>query len=230
MAISVLPKHYTMPMAPRKQRPTIRIGSLSFPTIVAAQTYTRDCLVKLGTVKVQQSHPRFPFFIDLIHNHPRYHTMFSLPVDSFEIVRNKLNPKGLALFVNFSDGSRDDFSWRVCCGAKSPNNLRNAMRQAVRPSIQNFRDTAPQICTQCSSTTNLHVDHESPQFEDLCKSFEVTHVMPTSFEDHPSHHMAVFREQDADLAATWIRYHDSTAKLRMLCATCNMTRGKGGSV
>ena len=98
------------------------------------------------------------------------------------------------------------------------------MRQAVRPSIQNFRENVPQICVKCGSTTNLHVDHESPQFEALCKSFEARHVMPTSFDDHPQLHMAIFRKQDVNLANAWIRYHDDTCKLRMLCATCNMSR------
>ena len=162
--------------------------------------------------------------MDLTKNHPEHDTKFAKGIKKFEIQRNILNRKAVHMVAVLSDGSRVDFSWKICCGSKPPNNLRHAMRQAVQPSIHRFRQDAPQVCVLCGTTDNLQVDHESPQFEELCRAFEATHRMPTVFDDHPRLNMAGFQPKDAALQAAWIQYHDNSALLRMLCGRCNQAR------
>lgn len=214
----------TMPKPPFRNPKPINIGSLQFPTISAAQQHTRKELASIGYITVTNSHRSFPFLMDLTKNHPEHDTKFAKGIKKFEIQRNILNRKASHMLAVLKDGSRVDFSWKICCGSKPPNNLRHAMRQAVQPSIYRFRQHAPQVCALCGSTQNLQVDHDSPQFEELCQAFEAMHSMPTVFDDHPRLNMAVFQPKDEALQTAWIEYHDNTALLRMLCGKCNQAR------
>lgn len=174
-------------MKPRGR--AVAIGEHAFPTIALAQRYTRERIARAGLGLVM-SPGNIEFFTDLVKNHPQHATKFALLIHSFEIKNNQLNRKALMMFVNFNNSSTDDFSWRMCCGAKAPNNLRQAMWQAVAPSILHSRRSVALRCVLCQSAEAPHVDHHT-QFEALCQSFEEGHPqLPSTFDDD-SLHMAL---------------------------------------
>jgi len=208
-----------------------RIGKLQFKSIKAAQAHTRGVIKQVwqgrgaGRVAAVGVHdPDFEFFQTLIANHPEHFRKFGLGVRGFEVRENRLARGALGMYADVVGHGLVDFSWLVCCGAKPPCSLRSAMRMAVRQSTAEFRQHAPPACVLCAAGGTLHVDHAQPTFRELAGAFVAANRPPTEFDSHPELHMAVFRSVDKEYARRWQRHHDEHATLRMLCATCNLTR------
>lgn len=78
------------------------------------EDFTRSKITALGLGRVSRDHRDWDHFVRLTKFHPDCDTKFPLPIVSFDIERNELNFSQLKLYANFSDGSRDSFSWISC--------------------------------------------------------------------------------------------------------------------
>jgi hypothetical protein len=134
------------------------------------------------------------------------------------------------------DGSLVDFSYLTALdGAPSPERTaRAALRFEIADQIIAFRDSqvrgatdgpACELCAQPVTPGAVHVDHAEPTFDDMATQFAaalggwqrltVECVGP-----------AGRRLADRGLAQVWHRYHAHTARLRLVHARCNLTRGR----
>lgn len=215
----------------------VTIGRLQFKSITAAKTHTRSQITRVyeqrGTssvATVDRQNPDFEFFESLAQNHPERLSKFPDGVLGFEVRQNPMNRAALGLYADIAGHGLVDFSWHVCCGTKRLPSLPSAMRRAVWPSTEAFRRNTPPRCALCDAAVGImHVDHLEPTFRALVAAFTATHAAapPDAFDDHPELHMAVFRREDSEYEASWKRYHDEHATLRMLCAKCNLSRPRG---
>ena len=95
--------------------------------------------------------------------------------------------------------------------------VKRAARTTIRHQVDAFRNQTP--CA-CGSSSKLQVDHVR-HFDDLITTF-LNGRIPTEFE-YTDGREPVFQEP---LATEWNDFHRKNATLRMLCASCNVSRPK----
>jgi hypothetical protein len=138
--------------------------------------------------------------------------------------------KHFEVYIVKEDGSIDVVSALTNCvrGRKS-NDLSNAMRNSVNLQIQNYKkeNLLELKCIECSSTENIHIDHSSPQFIDLQKTFIETCklVIPTLFDEN-EWNGKIFKDINKDFENKWYSYHKDNSNLQLLCEKCNLTKKK----
>ena len=120
-------------------------------------------------------------------------------------------------------------SWRkgVDKPHKDADPLQSAFRNAIRRQIGIWRKAhmAGRKCQQCESVKLLQVDHVTPLFIDMTRTFLQTHEAPKEF-DYNGCRGRKFRTCDKNFAQAWRNYHAKHATYQWLCRTCN-TRKNG---
>jgi hypothetical protein len=202
----------------------ITLAGITFPSKKAAHTAIRASLTP------ETFNPENPLYMALLMRHPHYEEKWGCGVLRFELEWRDLSKTFEPLIVR-KDGSTVDFSWVRCLSGtwmSHKDKLRQAMRVAIEPQIRaHIAKDHPESCPLCAKyITHAHVDHIIP-FEELAQKFlEDKTLVPTHFDDCPDTHRAKFRESDLEwFTIPWIAFHAVNARLRTICATCNLKRG-----
>ena len=211
------------------------IGEVIFNTKKECLNYTRNIINKLGCCIIDKNNPNFIFFNNLFKNHPNYNEKVGVGIDYIFIQHNYLNRKTYETMIKRLDGSEIDISWVYCCNFKErtvENDLKKAMRQAVKDITIYFKEHNQLICNFCKTENepyeNYHTDHHNPSFITLINNFlqSTSLPIPSSFADCKKSNTTIFKDDDEDFKNEWILYHNSNCKLQILCKNCNLKKGK----
>jgi hypothetical protein len=135
------------------------------------------------------------------------------------------------------DGSTVDFSYLTALdGPPRPEaNVRAALRWEIDDQIAIFRDRHRQLavhglvtcelCGQLVAAEGAHVDHAAPTFHPLASRFAQATGGWTALTVECVGATGR-RLVDRQLAQVWRLYHGHTARLRLVHAHCNLTRGR----
>lgn len=149
---------------------------------------------------------------------------------------------GRGFFVERSDGSRTDFSYRKCIFSKGPLcDIRVACRTAVRPDIVSFREryfrenAGPDGRVECSltqekvSASECHVDHAPPDtfnkiFLNWIKEFGIDpeKIEISGYDDGEMGK----KFRDPTLAESFRKFHGAHARLRVTSASGNLSASR----
>ena len=175
----------------------------------------------------------YNILIELLKRHPDFicktQNMFNI-----KIVKDKLNINAFKIIIINNDKSEIDISWKCAITGKpktEKHELMSAMRSSIDEQIFTFRKESEHICMLCSNTDILHVDHVI-HFDEIAFNFkkimkDKNIKIPTVFSDtNDDTHRRCFLDIDKSFEKEWVEYHKKTAKLRMLCSICNLTRPK----
>lgn len=187
----------------------------------------------------------------LVKNHPRCSEKIGSGIRLIRLTKKIVRYKGreipkVEMVLQRTDGSSTDISWRKCSGVPSAtvkDRLKQAMRVAIEEQITAFRHTAAagddassaglghcEVCKKLLNDGPGHVDHHNPCFAQLAASFMRSTELssPTSFTETGTDELnrSTFCADDMTFAAEWQEYHRKHAKLRLLCAHCNLTAPK----
>lgn len=217
----------------------ITLGGETFRTADRAMTALRTELTAVlpaGTgifAVVGQRTMLEAMLFDAIERHPERDLKVGSGIARFLVRRNVKNPRAAEVWLERTDGSRIDFSWRKCATGKATSsaaNLRSAMREAVRSQVAAFRmHESAFLCGLCRREMGAdpgHVDHIIP-FELLALEFlaDGSRTPPTQFDDGDAC-QAIFRRADEVFEAAWVAFHARRAQLRLVHARCNLSRSR----
>jgi hypothetical protein len=188
--------------------------------------FTKSILKEIGmTDSIKTAHSKhYDFFLYMVSRHPDQ-SKFSDMVDVF-ITRNKVTYH-LECGVLNKNGFRSTFSiMNTCVSGKSKDNLRPALRNAIKSQCDTFRSNSELICELCLDTENImHIDHFEPQFTTIVDNFLKINELkiPTKY-DASANNSACFKLVDNKFEKSFYEYHKDVATLRVLCCTCNSKR------
>ena len=213
----------------------IQVGTNVFKTKKQLGESVRALLRGHVGETIKEKDPAFGFLLDVIKRHPRAEEKIGYGISSIEVGYNRLNKKAIEINLNRKDGTKTDISWVRCISGIKMSyeaKLISAMREAIWPQIKSYydwvsADFAGFICEECEIDLNgdlSHVDHVIP-FKDLAKHFLGLYSPPESFDDCEQTNRAKFKkdQNSAQFKKAWIEYHESCAKLRLLCIPCHKT-------
>jgi hypothetical protein len=130
------------------------------------------------------------------------------------------------------DGTEVDFSYLTALNG--PANVKTevvwALREEIGAQIQAFRDeTAPvSLCELCLQPADgvVHVDHAEPTFDQLATRFAEA---AGGWDGISVECVGAYgrRLKDRGLAEVWRVYHLRDARLRVVHASCNLSRARG---
>jgi len=206
----------------------ITLHDTDFPTKKAAHLFIR------GRLNPKTFDPKDPYLYAVLERHHELAMKLGRGFSHFELEYRTFGKHSWEPLIVRIDGSKTDFSWVRCIKGNwmAPRDkLRSAMREAISDQIRSFRDEIHgytcEICKQHIEV--LHVDHdgEETRFENLVLDFlEPRTLIPSRFDDCPNTHRAKFQESDFEwFTRPWQEYHRKHARLRGICASCNLKRG-----
>jgi hypothetical protein len=205
----------------------VKIGDLEFPSKKEACDYTRSVLdeVGRGTV-IDRSHPKFPFFDNLLNNHSDRARKVGCGLASFGIQRNARDGRYHETYLLRTDGTKETFSWRDCASQTTltpEQKLTKAYRVAIESQIDFVHESNPNRCVVCGKSDNCSVDHKDPTFYILTKRFEaqVSLPIPRCFNKQEKTNAEIFTTTDKPFEEAWKKYHEYHAVLQILCDTCH---------
>jgi len=220
-------------------RKEILINGLIFKSQNECETYTRKILTDIGVTNSLKKYNTeyFDYFISLCKRHPHSNEKLKQFVD-FQICRDALNPRGMALNIINDDGSSTEISWKICVTGKaktSKSKFNAALRQCISNQIKDFRNKSDlSFCKECKCSLfqNIsHIDHYEPQFAQLVDDFvdlnkELIVSIPTEYKKKEITFETLFKDEDSWIGKLFEEYHLKNATLRVLCEKCNITRAK----
>lgn len=180
------------------------------------------------------------FLRDLIKGHPGYDVkdggvgIMTFYVDRVNGPNYSLNCFHLRRF----DGTTTDFSYIQCVdGARSDKKIvMTACRSAIAKDIQRFRNESVvygvstcEITGEVLTTTNSHVDHKDPTFQQIFNDWIsnknvkelLEKINPQDEDNNVSTYFA-----DKSTAEDFRAYHNSLATLRVITKQANLRRKK----
>ena len=211
-----------------------KIGTQQFKTKKKATDYVRDLIyrIKVTDSVKGKGNSYYEQLLEIARLHPESAVKLR-NISDFFITRNRLNVRALQLNVKRLDGTVTDISW-TCCIKGEPSDMTNlyaAFRHVVQDQTMEFRTLVHEnaTCELCSTHAHkFHVDHVV-HFQQLVADFLTTTTLqvPTQFaECDDGTHRHTFLEADDAIARAFSDYHRRHAELRVLCATCNLSRTK----
>lgn len=210
------------------------IGNNTFKTQQIAKNYVRNLLNDIGVCKSIKNTLYYDEIYELVKRHPNFESKCK-DIKDFEVIRNNLNKKGLAINIIKNDGSKEDISWTTCVTGKpktDKSELLSAFRYSIDYQIQNYRNNIEidkcMICDNNCKKIENHVDHIIP-FNELVKDFQknINKKNPTEFDNSDDNtNRRKFKLEDNEYELEWQKYHSQNAKLRITCKKCNLTRPK----
>lgn len=214
----------------------IIIGNKIFKTQTECEKYARSILTELGiinSVKLKNEE-YFNFLMLLCKRHPRWEEK-SIKFIDFQIYKDALNNRGLALNIVNNDNTRTEISWLICIKGESKSvkaNFNSALRQCISSQIKEFRDSSDlsccKICNCSLSDARINIDHHEIQFKKLVEDFiELKNIIiPTEYNKKPVTFEKLFKDEDTWIGKLFEKYHLQNATLRVLCESCNQRREK----
>lgn len=216
----------------------ITIGTNTFKTQEECKNFVRQILIEMeGSRSVRTKNAEyFNFLYLLCERHPDYDAKFQNFSD-FQISRNALNLRGLALNIVNKDGSLKEISWCICVTGKckTPESLfRSALRQCISNQTMDFKNTSDlSYCRECNCDLGdkiIHIDHYEKQFLQLVNDFldenKERITVPTEYDKKKITFETLFKSKDAWIGKLFETYHLENATLRVLCEPCNLKRKK----
>jgi hypothetical protein len=209
---------------------SVKIGDLEFSSKKEAIDYTRRVLDEVGRkVSIYPSHPKFPFFNDLLNNHSDRPRKEGPGITSFGIQRNARDGSCHETYIIRTDGTKETFSWRDCASKSclsDDQKLKKAYRCSIDSQIEEYKKSQPNRCVLCNSTDQLSVDHKEPTFYVLMKTFQAQTPLPvpTLFDKQAKTNAEIFTAADKAFEDAWYTYHKDHAVLQILCSTCHKTK------
>jgi hypothetical protein len=219
----------------------IKVGTQTFKTQKELENYTRSLLREMGptnSVKLKKDE-YFNFLILLIQRHPHCDEKLEKFVD-LHICYDSMNKQALALNIINNDNSLTEISWRVCVSGKGKcvkTNFAQALRYYILSQIFDFKNSSDlSYCRLCQSSLlekKIHIDHYVKQFSEIVQNFidinkEI--IIPTMYDKENLTFRIIFKDKDAWIGKLFEKYHYKYSTLRVLCETCNLTRGKYNSI
>lgn len=181
------------------------------------------------------------FLAALLHSHPYGDQKIGIGIASIEVRVNPEYPSTRGFYINRYDGTGTDFSYQKCL--RKPTHRQKvlrAMRYEIAPQIITFKraefDRGDVFCPYTGDKVtwdNAHVDHESPMtFEKLAESyveliigtFEMVSIVGDGEDNSYAYRL------DRQVADSWMDYHRTHAKLRILSTTANLSHAKVGAL
>lgn len=193
------------------------------------KAYAKDVIDKIGICSsIKEEHEEhWNMFIYLFERHNNYPEKFEGLKDIY-IQYHPTYKKNLEVMILKDNGETDNVSvLKSCITGKGKRLITEAMRNAIVPQILSFRDKSKKHCVLCNSKEKIEIDHEKPQFIELHDIFLNSNLdkIPETFKEDEGHNK-IFIEEDEEFKNRWISYHESNAKLRVLCFKCNNSRMK----
>ncbi len=178
------------------------------------------------SIKLNRSTEIYDMFLWLFERHSDYPNKFYGMTDIF-IKHNEQYINQLEVHIKKEDGSTDDVSVMKNCITGIPkDNLYIAMRNSIIPQIIKFKYENEPVCSICKNTEKLEVDHTELDFIELYANFKKTQsYIPTSFDNNLLH-SKIFKKEDIEFENKWNLYHQTNAKLQILCKLCNTSKPK----
>jgi 5-methylcytosine-specific restriction endonuclease McrA len=99
--------------------------------------------------------------------------------------------------------------------------ITQAMRDAVRLQVSDFLESADKSCEVCATTDSLTVDHVWPPFSKIMDGYINEFGKPEVVENNGSG----FKFANKFEEFCWQDFHQSKAKLAILCRSCNSKKG-----
>jgi hypothetical protein len=204
-----------------------RLGDVEFPRKADAIAYVNE---------VRKTHPLGVLITDpLIYAALDLHRYRDDKVGPgmvhIELGINKYRER--CFYVVRVDGTREDFSYRMCFNPASPwADLTAALRCEIAPQVQKFRDSTPLICALTGvplTLGNLHVDHVPPTtFSALAREWV---DRQGGVSQVPSHQSGTGKRalSDRDQSDSWWIFHEQNAVLRLLSLEAHARVTRGGA-
>ena len=192
------------------------IGGVDFKTKRAAKKYVTETIRKYIGSEINESSDDYAFFIALWVKSPAW-------VDGathFEVA-TKFN--GAAIRAVTCEGIKIDFSLRAAIRGKDVGTwtkLTIALRQSIRPQIQQFKAKCSGRCDMCDRCGHLEIDHII-QFKDIMSGYLDSRgrVYPEIYTY--THSGWIFTQDDLEFEKEWQEWHRSRCSLRPLCVHCH---------
>lgn len=197
-------------------------GNLEFTSKEKATQFFRSRFQKIYDNQEELNQEDKDMLKTLLSGRTDFGEEYLLGITDFRLVQNPKNPKAMetqflheSIWVPFSIE-------RCVVGRPHTQNHNNnkSFREIIDPQIKEFyAQNENRVCKLCSKTTSIQVDHFSPSFHEMVKSFCHVHNI----------------NQNEPLSEAQITefglYHKRVANLRYLCAQCNLQtylcKGKG---
>lgn len=196
------------------------ICNISFKTQKEVKQYINELFIKNGFGKVRKD--THIFLLELIKRHPEYEKKVGVGIDNFLLSQNPISKqKSYHLSFTRIDGTQDDISYNLCIKGKEitkKTNTLNAMRNAIRNDIKEFKLNAIQKCNVCEIVNvNFDCDHYGKEFKEISENFIDKYGVCNSFKNDSF--FTCF--DDDEYNEKWIQYHSSNATLQLLCVNCH---------
>lgn len=214
---------------------SFKLDGAVYPTKAAVKKRCQELLNRYGSGETINE---FAFLYDLLGYHPnaeqkrgvgikRFFTMIAAPylTKCFGLER--------------TDGTKTDFSFGQCTSPSSQfDNLKEAMRNAIRPSIEAFKlkwfieHQNELLQVQCPDTKRwlleheAHVDHVAPTtFKALCQAFLMQKgIVLYQIEVVCKGDNVIAHEiADDNLRREWIAFHDVRCVLEVVSKEANLS-------
>ena len=207
----------------------MNIGKEFFRNKKDAKKHITNTIESIGTCSSIKDHSIdiYNLFVDLFKRHPRYPEKTLGMIDIFITINSIDN--GLVLNIKKEDGTTDNISYAQCFKPSKKDDFRTAMRVAIEYQIKRFREANLLKCKQCNTNSpyeRYEVDHEN-HFEEILDEFLKTTTLtkPSKFQDGDGEdNRKMFTLEDKEYENEWKLFHESKARLRILCRVCNQTR------
>jgi 5-methylcytosine-specific restriction endonuclease McrA len=150
---------------------------------------------------------------------------------------NQEFPNSNQMFIIYDDGREDEsVSYKTPLEPRRDHYFINeAMRNSVDDQIEKFRQTAKSKCQECGRVDHLHVDHYKIPFSKLRDDFltwfrNENGVIPQLFaKDKAGRPVFDMKNKEhLEFCYNWDQYHEYYAQLRILCRSCNCSKGDYG--
>jgi hypothetical protein len=205
----------------------ILIGTWKFARKIDVERRVRAILCSHGNNQVLTGDADL-FIRALIELHPNHEAIVDCGI-SWIFVQHIEN--GWRRFaVRRKDESLRDFSWRKSIYPRSDyTRLASPARGAIHDQITAYRDRnyagRCDLCTVPISLEECHVDHAGPTFKQLLESWLYTVRLTAADVEIRVSTKYEFWTKFADpvLEQSWQEYHEINARLRCLCAPCNLS-------
>ena len=176
---------------------------------------------------------------DLFDNHSQVQSKRGCGIAHFYVDRSPSKFGDSCFYLQRTDGSYTDFSYRECVQNSTPKvRVMRAMRKSVDTDIyvkklEYFNEHANDGKIRCPLTQAemdwdaCEADHEQPNtFEVICTAFIFAHAL--NWDTFP---LLDCDNQITDLSGTWktkfIEYHHKIAKIRLISSTQNRKQAAG---
>ena len=204
------------------------IGGFQFRNKSAAERHVRDILARHDDRQCLVSDD-YTFIRALLDLHPNHAEIISGGIDSIFV--QHLDNDARRFVVRHRDSSWRDFTWRHAIYPRPMlRRLSGVLRWAVRDQILEYRDSHFEgwcvLCLKPIRLNECHVDHIAPDtFQRLVANWLLT--VRLTAEDiaiqASTKYETESRLEDQVLEQSWREYHEINARLRCVCADCNLT-------